>query len=160
MWAARFYTIIYKSTYDINRSDTTFSCQLFWISAEQQAKKFQLRKRTLLLIKDCYHHRCRHIRDTRGFWSQCLSPSATSGSSFDRTVWFILCHFKSIEQFVFTTHFKLILTFLLNCFMYKELTAICYLGDTLKIDVSKYKTDDPNFSFKNVSREYLTKHSS
>ena len=33
---------------------------------------------------------------------------------------------------------------LLNCFMYKELNAICYLGDMLQIDISKYKVQAEN----------------
>lgn len=32
----------------------------------------------------------------------------------------------------------------LNCFMYKELTALCYIGDLLGVDVKGYKTEAEN----------------
>ncbi len=33
---------------------------------------------------------------------------------------------------------------LLNCFMYKELEAVCYLGNCLHIDISKYRAEKEN----------------
>lgn len=40
----------------------------------------------------------------------------------------------------------------LNCFMYKELTALCYIGEILGIDVNNYKTEAEKL--KNAIREH------
>lgn len=90
----------YLQGYLWNKQNTMFS---FANSPKQtlnsRPRNFQLRKRTLLLIKDCYHHRCRHIRDTKGLL---IYPSATSGSPFYKMMQFIRCHLKFTGQFIFT----------------------------------------------------------